>query len=119
VAQKKQPFDLILPKQAAAGSNDVRSDPVPAGELWCVQHLTLENETTDFTSARVIKGGRGDEFLLEEQLDPEGGQLYWMTDNVYYTEGQYPLVRFAGCTVNDRLRVYLTGWKQEGRELDA
>lgn len=119
MAQKKQPFDLTLTKQAAAGSNDVRADPVKPGRLWCVQHLAVENETTDFTSFRVLKAGRGGELLLEEQLDPEGGQLYWMNDNIYLTEGQYPLVRFVGCTADDKLRVYLTGWWKEGVEIDA
>jgi len=119
MAQKKQPFDLVLTKDAAAGNNDVRMDPIPPGWLYCVQHLAVENETTAFTSLRVIKGGRGGEFLLEEHVTCLADRLYWMEAPVYFTEGQYPLVRFVGCTAGDRLRVYVTGWRQEGRELDA
>ena len=119
MAQKKQPFDHVLSAKAVAGSNDVEMDPVESGCLVCVQHLGVENKTTDFTSFRVMKAGVGGEFPLEEQLDPEGGELYWMNDNIYFTEGQYPLVRFVGCTANDVLKVYITGWKKEGVELNG
>lgn len=119
MAQKKQPLDLILSRQAAAGSNDVQSDPVPAGQLWCFQHVTVENETSAGTDIRIMKAGRGGEFPLEEQDSPQAATLYWMTDDIYLTEGRRLLVRFTGCTLGDRLRVYGCGWRQEGKELDA
>jgi hypothetical protein len=119
MAHKKQPFDLILSKQAATGTNDVRSAPVPENQLHCYQHVTVENESHAFTDLRIMKAGRGGEFLLQEQDSPQAATLYWMTDNVYLAEGQQLVVRFTGCTADDKLRVYGCGWKQEGKELDA
>lgn len=119
MAQKKQPFDLSLTADADAGSNDVKMDRVPSGWLYCIQHTAVENETTDFTDFRIMKGGVGGEFLLEEQELPEGGVLYWTNEGYYLHEGQYLLVRFTGCSAGDKLRVYLTGWRQIGRELNA
>ena len=119
MAQKKQPFTLTVTHTAEAGSNDLAMHPVEENILYCVQHLAVENETTDFTSIRVLVKERGDELLLEEQLDPEGGLVYWMTDNVYLTPGQRLTARLAGCTAGDALRLYLRGWRQEGVMLDA
>ena len=67
MADKKRPFDLRLSSDAASGSNDVQMDRVKPGRLYCIQHIAFENETTDFTEARIMKAGQGGEFLLEEE----------------------------------------------------
>lgn len=117
MGQKKHPFDLTLEKVAATGTNDVESDPVRTGRLYCVQRVGLENETSATTDVRLMKAGVGGEFLLEEEDTLSAATLYWTTDSFYLTEGQYLIARFTGCTANDRLKVYITGWFQMGREV--
>lgn len=113
MAQKKQPFDLELTLDAADGANDLRMDRVPVGFLFCIQHVTVENETTAYTNLRLIKARPGREFPLEEQDSPEAATLYWMADDFYLVPGQYLLARLTGCTAGDKLRVYITGWLQD------
>lgn len=117
MGQKKHPFDRILAKVAAAGSNDVAMDPVDTGHLYCIQHVAVENETSSCTDVRLLKAGIGGEFLLEEEDNPQAATLYWSSQSYYLHEGQYLVARFTGCTASDRLRVYLTGWWQSGREV--
>lgn len=110
MAQKKRPFDLPLTKTAAAGSNDVVTDPVRSGRLFCIQRVAIENETSPCTDVRLIKGGSAGEIVLEEEDTPQAAVLYWTANPFYLTEGQYLIVRFAGCTASDVLRVYVCGW---------
>lgn len=107
---KKQPFDLVLTKSASSGSNDVRTDQVKPGWLWCVQHVGVENETSEYTDLRLIKAGRGSEVLLEEADSPQAATLYWMDDDTYLMESQYLVARLSGCTDGDVLKVYISGW---------
>lgn len=119
MAQKKQPFDLVLSKTAASGSNDTQSEPAESGELWCIQRLAAENQTTDFTELRILKTGGAGELLLAEQTGGLAATLYWVDQPFYLTEGQYIVARFTGCTASDILKVYLTGWKTQASELEV
>ena len=119
MGRKKYPFFEELRQLAVSSPDDVAMERVKPGRLYCIQHVTVENETTDFTSFRILKAGVGGEHPLVEQLDPEADELYWMSDDIYLTEGQYLLVRFVGCTADDVLKVYYTGWWQEGVILDG
>ena len=117
MAQKKQPFDLVLSKTAVAGSNDLRTEQVKPGWLWCVQRVAVENQTTLYTDLRILKAGRGAEFLLAEEDNPSAATLYWVDTPVYLMEGQYLVARLSGCTLSDVLKVYLTGWKAQVTEV--
>jgi hypothetical protein len=113
MAQRRQLFDDILSVDAVAGSNDLESERVESGWEWCVQHLAVENETSNFTDFRVLKERAGSEYLLEEQDSPLADVLYWSGEEYYLSDGQRLVVRFTGCTAGDRLRVYLSGWRRE------
>lgn len=117
MAQKKHPFHLILSKKAAAGSNDLEQGQIPDGQLYCVQRTAIENETTAYTDLRILIAGAGGEFLLAEEDNPEAATLYWVDTPFYLREGQYLVCRLSGCTANDILKAYITGWWQAGREL--
>lgn len=119
MGQKKHPFHLTLSGKATAGSNDVAMEQVEDGRLYAVQRTSFENETTAFTDARVLVGGVGGEHVVAEQNSPEAATVYSLDDDIFVTEGQYVLVRFTGCTLNDVLKVYLSGWWQQARELDG
>lgn len=117
MAQKKQPFDLVLTKTAVAGSNDVSMDPVAPGWLWCIQRVAVENETTAYTDLRLLKAGRAADLLLVEEDSPAAATLYWINKPVYLMEMQYLVARLSGCTVGDVIKVYLTGWKSKTVEI--
>lgn len=117
MAQKKQPFDDVLTLSASAGSNDLRTEQVEPGWLWCVQHVGVENETTAYTDLRLLKAGRAAELLLAEEDNPEAATLYWIDTPVYLMEGQYLVARFTGCTVDDVCKLHITGWKAKTAEI--
>lgn len=118
MAQKKQPFDLVLTKQASVGSNDIATDRVKPGWLWCVQRITAENQTSPFTDLRLLVAGGGEELLVAEQDTPLAATIYWISEPVYITEHRYLIARFTGCTASDLLKLYITGWKQQSLILE-
>jgi len=117
MAQKKQPFDRIYSTVATSGTNDVKVAKVGSGWLWCVQRIGCINETNAYTKLRIIKAGRGGELILAEQPSPEADVVYWETDPIYLSEGQYLVARFFGCTANDVLKVYISGWRAKTYEV--
>lgn len=116
---QKHPFHLVLSKKASAGSNDLAQEEIPDGRLYCIQRVAVENKTSAYTDLRVLIGGGADEFLLEEQDSPQAATVYWLDKAVYLREGQYLVCRLSGCTANDVLKAYATGWWQDARELNA
>lgn len=117
MGQKKFPFDLTLSAKASAGSNDVQMDEIQSGRLYCIQRVAVENETSATTDLRLMKAGTGGELLLEEEDTLAAATLYFTTDPFYLTEGQYLLARFSGCTADDILKVYITGWWRDAYEV--
>ncbi len=117
MGHKKNPFDDVLTLKASAGSNDLRTEQVKPGWLWCIQRVGVENETTAYTDLRILKAGRAAELPLEEQDSPQAATLYWMTNAVYLMEGQYVVARLSGCTADAVLKAYITGWKSKTAEV--
>lgn len=118
MASKKFPFALVLSKKAATGSNDLEMDLIEDGQLYCVQGVTVENETSAYTDLRILIGGVGEEMALFEEDTPQAATLYWTTDEVYLREGQALVCRLSGCTSGDKIRATLRGWWQQGREVE-
>ena len=117
MGQKKHPFQRELAATASAGTNELRTSVVGDGELLCVQHVAVENETNDYTDLRILIDDFGEEFLVVEEDSPEAATLYWMTEQVYLNEGQRLVCRLTGCTASDVLRAYVLGWRQRTREV--
>ena len=108
----KIPFDYTLTKIATAGSNDLVCPVVEAGWMYCVNHITVENLTTNYTSLRLIKVVAGQELVVAYYAPCLVGVPDWYDFPSYHFEGQYALVRMAGCAAADQLRVYVSGYKQ-------
>lgn len=107
---KKIPFDHRLSTVAQAGLNELASSVVQPGLLFCVQRLSVENETSSYTSFRVIKAGGGMEIPVIEQQNPLAATLYWYDEPFYLVPGQRLVFRLAGCTAGDRLVATFSGW---------
>lgn len=118
MGHKKHPFDLVLSGKAVAGSNDIKQDEVVSGQLYCIQRFAVENETSGAADVRLFKAGVGGEFLLAEEDAVQVDTLYWIDTPFYLHEGQYAMARFTGCTANDTLKGYLTGWWSAAREVE-
>lgn len=117
MGQKKHPFRLTLSKKAAAGTNDLAQGRIQDGRLYCIQHVAIENQTSAYTNLRIFTSGGAGEFLLEEEYSPQAATLYWMTDDVYVPENQYLVCRLTGCTADDVLKAYITGWWIQARDI--
>lgn len=112
MAIKRIPFEYVLAQTAVVGSNDLRSSLVEAGWVYCVQHVTIENLTSNYTWLRIIKVVAGREHVVAYHDTCVAAAPDWYDDPIWITEGQYGLVRMAGCLAADELRVYVSGYKQ-------
>lgn len=113
MGQKKYPFDWTLSKVATTGTNNVETDPVRERRLYCLQRVAVENQTTAYTDLRILKGGGGEEIVIQEEDTPLAATLYWTDEPIYLTEGQYLIARLTGCTASDVIKVYVSGWYRE------
>ena len=118
MGQKEHPLDYEFSGKAAAGTNDVSGPQTPSGRIVCVQRCGVENETSGAADVRVYKAGIGAEVLVAEEDAVQAATLYWFSEPIYLHEGQHLLARFTACTAGDILKVYLTGWYTESRELE-
>jgi len=110
MGHRKYPLDLIYTMAAAAGDNDLSMPPVGSGLLYCIQRITVENETSGAADVRLLKGGAGSDLMLAEEDQVQAATLYWIDEVFYIHEAQYITARWTGCTASDRLRMVLLGW---------
>lgn len=116
---KTHNFNHPLYADADAGQNELTFGPVRVGRKYCVQRATAINETSAFTSLKVIVRDRPNDFVDSQQDSPQANIPYWTDKDIYLTEGQELVIQFNGCTANDVLRAWLRGWWQMMEEDDA
>ena len=89
----------------------LQDNPVPTGTWLCVQHITVENETTYFDLIRVGQGLKvTDVHWWEDAPVPAAGVLYEFEELFFVQELQNVIVRFDGTTDLDRLNVWIDGY---------
>ena len=94
----------------------VLDNPVPAGMWLCVQHITVEDEITNFDLIRVGQGP--DEYNIhewEDQPAPAAGVLYEFEELFFVQELHRVIVRLDGTTAADLLNVWIDGYTWEKR----
>ncbi len=83
--------------------------------MWlAVQHITVEDETTNFDLIRVGQGK--DEFHVhwwEDRPVPAAGVLYEFEELFFVPELNRVIVRLDGTTELDRLNVWIDGYTWE------
>lgn len=114
---KKNPFDRPYTKAASAGSNDVETNPVEPGRLYCYQRIVVENETNSVTDVRILKKSVGQEIVVAEKDTLSAATVFVVDEPIYITEGQKLVARFTGCSANDVLKMYAMGYWQVKREV--
>lgn len=97
---------------AAGGTYDyVKTDRVPPGELWVLQHIAYENETgARGTFRRYIDRGDYNHYLAEVQ-GPGSAELITWDGELWLMPGDRLTIRQASCTAADVLSLYATGYK--------
>lgn len=97
---------------SAVGTLDyVKTDIVPGGEMWCIQHIAYENETgARGTFRRYIERGDYNHYLAEVQ-GPGAAELIVWDGELWLMPGDRHTIRQASATAADVISAYLTGYK--------
>ena len=96
---------------------DIELPAVPNGYKRTIQHISTEDETTDFTELRIGYKTRFDVYhWWEEEKSPGAATLYWMNDLKVIQEGDKLVIRFTGTTDADILAAYIDGFTEKVRE---
>ena len=92
----------------------VLDDPIRSSTWLFVQHMTVEDETTNFDNIRVGQGkDQYDIHKWEDRPVPAAGVLYDFEELFFVPEGHRVIVAFYGTTVGDRLNVWIDGYTTE------
>ena len=89
-------------------------NPVPTSTWLAVQHMTVEDVTTNFDNIRVGQGR--DQYNIHEWEDrpvPAAGVLYEFEELFFVQELNRVIVRLDGTTEGDRLNVWIDGYTWE------
>ena len=92
----------------------ILDNPIGFNTWLFVQHLAVEDITTNFDNIRV---GRGKDvanvFWWEDRPVPAAVVLYNFDEMFFVPPGERVIVRFDGTTVADDLRVWIDGYTTE------
>ncbi len=106
-------------KVASSGTDYVKSEIVPAGEIWCLQGITYENETGARGTFRRYIDGHGYPFYLAEHTSPGLGELIFTDKLLYLLPGERLVIRQASCIANDIIALYAHGYKIHSKFIDG
>lgn len=96
---------------APAGTYNLDSGVVPAGEIWIVNVLVGTAVSGSCTSFRFGYVHDGSQVFVEEVVTPVSAQLYNFVGQIVLDAGDYLRARFYGLTLNDDVYLYVTGYK--------
>lgn len=112
---EKSPVRLRHHAKAVGGTYDcVKTDEVPAGEIWALEVIAYENETGARGTFRRYIEGHGYNHYLSELQGPGAAELIFSEKVVYLIPGERLTIRQATCTANDVLSLYCTGYMIRG-----
>lgn len=88
----------------------VKSDIVPTGQMWCIQHVAYENETgARGTFRRYIERGDYNHYLGEIQ-GPGAAELIVWDGELWLMPGDRLTIRQGAPSASDVLSLYCTGY---------
>ena len=103
-------------KETSDGSTnvDIELPAVETGFKRTIQHISVEDETNDFTELRIGYITQFDRrhWWVEEKT-PEAATLYWMNDSKVIQAGDRLVIRFKGTTNADVLAAYIDGFTEK------
>jgi hypothetical protein len=89
----------------------VKSEPVPPGEIWCLQGIAYENETGARGTFRRYIEGHGYNHYVAEHTSPGAGELVFTNQIIYLIPGERLVISQESCKTNDILALYAHGYK--------
>ena len=116
MAQKQSLRLHYTDTKSGAGLQTLRSDPVPAGELWCIQRHSYEGSaatSSGNTRARVHIEGHGYKHYISDKNEPTAALLYWDDAAVWLTEGERLVLEWDQAADGNKLDLYLDGYREE------
>lgn len=116
----KRALRLTLDKTiSSAGLATLESDRVPAGEMWCLQHLSWLIDT-------ALGGGNYRARLqvkqsavlrpLEQQDDPEANELYTYEDEEWLGESEQITLELDQAAASTIARLWASGYRVDAKE---
>lgn len=91
---------------------DVVDVKVPMGYKRTIQHVSVEDETHDFTELRIGYLRNTTYHWWVEQETPQAAVLYWMRDARVLEANDVLVIRFTGTTNLDKLAAYVDGFTE-------
>lgn len=83
--------------------------PVPQDLVWEIQHVAVEDETSDFTAVRIGPAEANGFRPLLEFRPGVAGELYASEEPIYVTSGRFIRAEFSGTTSGDKLALRING----------
>lgn len=110
------PYTKII---SSAGLDAIKSDPVPADEIWCIQRATWETDKAtsggNARSRRYIEG-RGYNHNLNEQDAPAASTLYIDVWPVWLIPRERYVIEIDQAQASTTVKMWLTGYRVEFKE---
>lgn len=108
----KDIYQEIQDKAAAgAGNNTETYATVPAGEIWCINHIYACDLTSAITRINIkVWDGVNSYNIIRYQGPAANEQAVW-TGNLYMHEDDKIVITFVGCTAGDILQSTAFGYK--------
>lgn len=111
---KKVEYKRELKKAGVTGETvDMVDVKVPPGYKRTIQHVSVEDETNDFTELRIGYLKNSTYHWWVEEENPKAAQLYWMRDPRVLEAGAILVIRFTGTTTADALAAYVDGFTEK------
>ncbi len=101
---------------ASAALRTLRSDPVPKGLIWVVQHVAWEIDKVTSggnTRARLFIAGPGYRHYLEEQQSPAADNLYTWNEKVWLYYAERLAIEIDQGQASTTAEMHLTGYRQK------
>ena len=115
----EQPYEKYLSVKSAGGTyDDIDDDRVEVGYMLIVDHVSVENRNSAFSSIRIGVNTLDFFHVFEEEKNPVANEVYWTRSPIIVREGQNLRVRCTGCSSGDYLHVFIQGILRKVKETE-
>jgi len=98
-------YDLV------AGTNNLYSATVPAGEVWMINDAAIMIASTSISRLRLYISDGTNNVPINDVSSPTSGKWYIVFPNVYLTEGYYIWLVVSNATAGDDAHLWYCGYK--------
>ena len=103
--------EAVQNEALSAGTNNLDGTPVPAGDIWCIQNVSLVYVGTVPTRMRIGIIGLAAIMYVFTQASPVSGLIYPLQINIHLQVGDYVRAEVTGATVGDKVYLRYAGLK--------